>query len=100
MYKCCINERCYKRKLRENRCSSCGLSYTEASSGNGFVGKLLVKTDSEVNTFTIFTQQVEQLCKLLECNIKSTSLESDIAKKLPVNIKFQKMEQKITKILV
>ncbi|XP_062579708.1 uncharacterized protein LOC134241704 [Saccostrea cucullata] len=99
-YKCCINGRCRKRKLQENKCPKCGRLYTETSSEYAFVGKLSVETDSENNTYTIFTPQVEQLCTDLGCNIKSTSLEDDIVQKLSVNIKFKKNGEKITKISV
>ena len=63
--------------------------YRKQSAGDGFAGKLLVKTNGIVKTFSVFTQQIQELSTAIDVSISSQSLESDIAKNLPLNVKFQ-----------
>lgn len=102
LFRCCINDRCYKRKLKDERCSSCGVFYKNQSSGEAFIAQLLMKcTESAtIKTYTVFTQQLEQLTTATNVSLKSESLETDIAKKFPITVKYQSLNEKLTKIVV
>lgn len=102
LFRCCVNDRCYKRKLKDDRCSSCGVFYKNQSSGEAFIAQLLLKcTESAtIKTYTVFTQQLEQLTTATNVSLKSKSLETDIAKKFPITVKYQSLNEKLTKIAV
>lgn len=102
LFRCCINDRCYKRKLKDERCSSCGVFYKNQSSGEAFIAQLLMKcTESAtIKTYTVFTQKLEQLTTATNVSLKSESLETDIAKNFPNTVKYQSLNEKLTKIVV
>lgn len=102
LFRCCINDRCYKRKSKDDRCSSCGLFYKNQSSGEAFIAQLLMKcTESAtIKTYTVFTQQLEQLTTATNVSLKSDFLETDIAKTFPITVKYQSLNEKLTKIVV
>lgn len=53
-----------------------------------------------IKTYTVFTQQLEQLTTATNVSLKSESLETDIAKKFPITVKYQSLNEKLTKIVV
>ena len=53
-----------------------------------------------VKTFTVFTQQIQELSSAIDVSISSQCMESDIAKNFPLNVKFLVLADKITKTII
>lgn len=61
--RCCINEKCTKKKINEMMtCTNCHIKYSDTSAGHAVVVKLLMKNSrNNVQIFTAFTDAIEQL---------------------------------------
>lgn len=58
--RCCINEKCTKKKINEMMtCTYCHIKYSDTSAGYAVVVKLLMKNSR--NNMQIFTDAIEQL---------------------------------------
>lgn len=98
--KCCINEKCTKKKINEMMtCTNCHIKYSDTSAGYAVVVKLLMKNSrNNMQIFTPFTDSIEQLCRSMgkTANLSdAVTLLQTFKKLLPVPVKYTPKGDKI-----
>ena len=98
-FRACINSRCLLKKLNnENKCTVCGVQYSESSAGQGYVAKVLVQENEDFHTYTFFTQAMNSLKKSLNLSSHHEDLNEKLKEKLPIKISYIKNGDKLNSL--
>lgn len=101
--RCCINEKCTKKKINEMMtCTNCHIKYSDTSAGHAVVVKLLIKNSrNNMQIFTAFTDAIEQLFTSMGKTANFSDAETllqTFKELLPVPVKYTPKGDKISSL--
>lgn len=89
-FRSCKRDDCYRKKLIDNRCPSCGVIYNPTTpAADSAIGKVLVNTGVSTPALTIFTQQLQELYDITEINMDlnhTEDLQNALLNKMPLEV--------------
>ena len=85
-YHSCSREQCFNKKLDNNKCPKCNTEYTDNNNNKSAICTVAIQQQSEINNFTLFPTQLQQILHTEEKFTSKEQVEEAILNIVPAKV--------------